>query len=92
MYNQYARSYEKMNEFFYGYGERMKAINELFVEALQNLIKINEQYRELFKANENVHALDVAYMELFQKLNKQWVESLWGPFLAKAQVKEKETI
>ena len=30
-----------MNEFFYGYGERWKAINELFVEASQNFIKIN---------------------------------------------------
>jgi hypothetical protein len=78
-----------MNEFFYGYGERMKAINELFVEALQNLIKINEQYRELFKANENVHALNVAYIELFQKLNKQWVESLWGPSLANVQIQDK---
>jgi hypothetical protein len=83
------RSYEKMNEFFYGYGERMKAINELFVEALQNLIKINEQYRELFKANENVHALNVAYIELFQKLNKQWIESLWGPSLANVQIQDK---
>jgi hypothetical protein len=50
MYNQYVRNYEKMNEFFYGYGGRWKAINELFVEALQNFIKINEQYRKLFKA------------------------------------------
>ena len=46
-----------MNEFFYGYGERWKAINELFVEASQNFIKINEKYIELFKAGENVYAL-----------------------------------
>ena len=65
-----------MNEFFYGYGERWKAINGLFVEASQNFIKINEKYRELFKASENVHALIVAYIELFQKLNKQWIEFL----------------
>lgn len=44
MYNQYVKSYEKMNEFFYGYGERWKAFNELFVQATQNFIKINEQY------------------------------------------------
>ena len=42
-----------------------------YVEASQNFIKINEKYRELFKASENVHALIVAYIELFQKLNKQ---------------------
>ena len=78
-----------MNEFFYGYGERMKAINQLFVEALQNIIKINEQYRELFKANENVHALNVAYTELYQKLNKQCMEFLWGPSLANVQIQDK---
>jgi hypothetical protein len=50
-----------MNEFFlYGYGERWKAINELFVEASQNFFKINEKYGELFKANENVSVLYVA--------------------------------
>ena len=62
MYNAYVKSYEKMNEFFYGYGERWKAINELFVEASQNLIKINQKYRELFKANENVSVLYLAYI------------------------------
>jgi hypothetical protein len=83
------KNYEMMNEFFHGYGEKMKAINELFIEALQNLIKINEQYRELFKANENVHALNVAYVELFQKLKKQWVESLWCPSLMNVQIQYK---
>ena len=62
MYNEYVKSYEKMNEFLYGYGERWKAINELFVEASQNLIKINQKYRELFKANENVSVLYLAYI------------------------------
>jgi len=41
----------------------MKAFNELFVDALQNLIKINEQYKESFKANENLRALNMAYIE-----------------------------
>jgi hypothetical protein len=78
-----------MNEFFYSYGERLKAINELFVEAVQNFVKINEQYRESFNANENAHALYIAYIELFQKLNKQWIESLWGPVLANVQIQDK---
>ena len=78
-----------MNEFFYGYGERWIAINELFVEASQNFIKINEKYRELFKANENVYAPYLAYIELFQKLNKQWIESLWGPSLTNVQLQDK---
>ena len=89
MYNQYVRNYEKMNEFFYGYGERWKAINELFVEVSKNFIKINEHHRELFKAGENVHALIVAYIELFQKLNKQWIEFLWGPSLENVQIQDK---
>ena len=50
---------------------------------------INEQYRELFKAGENVHALIVAYIGLFQKLNKQWIEFLWGPSLANVQIQDK---
>jgi hypothetical protein len=29
--------------------------------------------------------------ELFE-LNQQWLESVWGPFLAKVQVQEKEKI
>jgi hypothetical protein len=78
-----------MDEFFYGYGERMKIFNKLFVDSSQNLIKINEQYKESFKANENVLALNVAYIELFQKLNKQWMEFLWGPSLANVQIQDK---
>lgn len=55
----------------------------------RTFIKINEQYRELFKAGENVHALIVAYIGLFQKLNKQWIEFLWGPSLANVQIQDK---
>ena len=51
-----------MNEFFNGYIERMKAIKELFV--VQNIIKNNEQNRELIKTSENVHAPRIAYVEL----------------------------
>lgn len=80
---------QKMYEIFYGYGKRMKAVNELFVETLQNLIKINMQYREFFKGNENVDALNVMNKELFQKLNKQWIEFLWVPFLANVQIQDK---
>ena len=64
MYNQYLRNYKKMNEFFNGYIERMKAIKELFVEMVQNIIKNNEQNRELIKTSENVHAPRIAYIEL----------------------------
>jgi hypothetical protein len=79
MYNQYLRNYENMKEF---YIERMKALNELYVQSLQNFIKINEQYRELFKGNENANTLYKAYVDNFQKLNKQWADSLWAPSLS----------
>jgi hypothetical protein len=89
MYNQYLRNYENMNEFFYGYIERMKMLNEIYVESLQNFIRINNQYRELFKANENANTLYKEYVDHFQKLNKHWVESLWGPLLASVQIQDK---
>ena len=81
IYNQYLRNHENMNEFFYDYVERMKAFNELYVESLQNIIRINNQYRELFKGNENPNTLYKEYLGNFQKLNKQWVDSLWDPSL-----------
>jgi hypothetical protein len=32
------------------------------------------------------------YLSHFQKLNQQWIESVWGPFLAKVQAEGKEEI
>jgi hypothetical protein len=81
-----------MNVFFYGYGERFKAFNELFVQASQNFIKINEQYRELFKANESMNTLYKEYIDHFRKLNQQWIQYFLSPFLTQAQVKETEKI
>ena len=80
-----------MNVFFYGYGERFKAFNELFVHASQK-IKINEQYRELFKANESMNTLYKEYIDHFRKLNQQWIQHFWSPFLTQAQIKETEKI
>ena len=74
------------------YGERLNAFNELFVQASQNLIRINEQYRELLKANESANVLYKEYIDHFQKLNRQWIQYLWSPFLTQAQVKDTEKI
>jgi hypothetical protein len=82
MYNQYLRNYGSMNEFFYGYIERMKELNELYIESLQNFFRINNQNRELFKGNENANTQYKEYVDHFQKLNKQWIESLWDPPLS----------
>ena len=81
MYNQYLRNYENMKEFFYDYVERMKVLNERYVESLQNFIRINNQYRESFKGNENPNTIYNEYLGHFQKFNKQWIDSLWDPSL-----------
>jgi len=49
IYNQYVRNYEKMNEFFYGHGERWNAINELFVEAFKCVMMISLQVEMVVK-------------------------------------------
>jgi biotin-(acetyl-CoA carboxylase) ligase len=81
-----------MNIFFYGYRERFKAFNELFVQASQNFIRINEHYTDLLKANESANALYKEYINHFQKVNQQWIQYFWSPFLTQAQVKETEKI
>lgn len=58
----------------------------------QNFIKINEQYRELFKANESMNTLYKEYIDHFRKLNQQWIQHFWSPFLTQAQIKETEKI
>lgn len=70
----------------------MKAIYELFIEASQNLVKINEQYREMLKANESANVLYKEYIDRFQKLNQLWIRYLWNPFLTQAQVKDTKKI
>ena len=74
-----------MNELFIDYMGRMKALNESFVEASH---KMNEESGELVKTNGNVPSLYIAYMEFFQKLSKQWIEVIWGPFLSGVQMQE----
>jgi hypothetical protein len=44
---------------------RLRAINELFVQAVQNFIKINEQYRESFKVSENATSCIVRFFFVF---------------------------
>jgi hypothetical protein len=92
MYNQYVKSYESMNEFYNDYVNKMKKLNDLFEEASRNLSRMNDLYRDLVKVNENMYNLYSQYLSHFQKLNQQWIESVWGPFLAKVQAEGKEEI
>ena len=68
MYDLYLKNFKMMNEYFIGYMENMKALNESF---LQSSRKTNEESGELVKSNENVSSYYISYIELFQKLNKQ---------------------
>jgi hypothetical protein len=55
----------------------------------QNIIKFSEQYRELIKTSEKADALHMAYIELLQKFNRQWLEFLWRPALTNFQIQDK---
>ena len=74
-----------MNEYFIGYMGNMKALNESFLLSSR---KMNEESGELVKSNENVSSYYISYIELFQKLSKQWMDAIWGPFFRGAQVQE----
>jgi hypothetical protein len=75
MYNLYLGNFKMMNEYLIGYMENMKALNESFVQASH---KMNEESGELVKNNENVPSFYILYIELFQKLSKQWIDAVWG--------------
>jgi hypothetical protein len=74
-----------MNDYLIGYMENMKALNESFVMASH---KMNEESGELVKNNENVPSFYILYIEHFQKLSKQWIDAVWGPFFLGARVQE----
>ena len=74
-----------MNEYLIGYMENMKALSESFVQASH---KMNKESGELVKNNENVPSFYILYLELFQKLSKQWIDAVWGPFFLGARVQE----
>ena len=92
MYNQYLKSYENINEVYNDYVNKMKKLNELFEEASRNISRMNDLYRDLVKINENMYNLYAQYLDHFQKLSQHWIESLWGPFLAKTRTEEKEEV
>jgi hypothetical protein len=55
----------------------------------QNIIKFSEQHRELIKTSEKADAFHIAYIELLQKFNRQWLEFLWRPALTNFQIQDK---
>lgn len=85
MYNLYLRNLNTMNQYYITYLENMKAAMEKSSDASR---KMNEESGELVKSNENVSSYYISYIELFQKLSKQWMDAVWGPFLRGAQAQE----
>ena len=85
MYDLCLKNFRMMNEYFIGYMENMKTLNE---SLLQSSRKTNEESGELGKSNENVASYYISYFELCQKLSKQWMDAIWGPFIRGAQAQE----
>ena len=92
MYQQRLKNYQNMREFYLDYEQKMKMLNDLFDKAIQYINNINEIFLESVKLIASMNEQYKAYVDNFQRTNQQWIESQWGPFLAKAKVEEIEKI
>ena len=79
MYNQYMKT---MNEYYTGYLESMKALNQSYIQTTN---KVNEQSG---KSSDNVSSYYITYLEAWQKMAQQWMNVIWGPYLRGTQVQE----
>jgi hypothetical protein len=71
-----------MNEYYVGYLERMKALNQSFVQTSN---KVNE---ESGKSGESVSSYYISYLEAWQKMAQQWMNAFWDPYLRGTKVQE----
>lgn len=71
-----------MNEYYAGYLESMKALNQSFVKTSD---KVNE---ESGKSSESVSSYFLSYVEAWQKMAQQWMNAFWGPYLSGTQIQE----
>ena len=79
MYNQYMKT---MNEYYTGYLESMKALNQSYIQTTN---KVNEQSG---KSSDNVSSYYIKYLEAWQKMAQQWMNVIWGPYLRGTQVQD----
>jgi hypothetical protein len=79
-----------MNEYYIGYLENMKALMEKSAGATHE--RNEESGGELAKGNQNVSSLYVLYIELYQKLANQWIDTFWRPFILGAQAQQASTM
>lgn len=86
-YNQFVRYFERMSQL---YQESMKSIertNQLYTESIKNVERLNELYKEIIKTNEKMNEL---YKDI-QRINLDWLDLFWGPWLTKEQNKKDKT-
>lgn len=81
-YDLYQRNIKIMNEYYVGYMENMKALNQSFD---QTPSKVNE---ESGKSSESISSYYVSYLEAWQKMAQQWMNAIWGLYLRGTQIQE----
>jgi hypothetical protein len=81
MYNQYIKT---MNEYYTGYLESMKVLNKSFVQTTDT---VSEQSG---KSTENVSSYYITYLEAWQKMAQQWMNTIWGPYLQGTQAQQQQ--
>jgi hypothetical protein len=65
----------------------MDRINRLYTESVKNVERMNELYKDLIKTNERMNEL---YKDI-QRINLEWLDLFWRPFLAKEEEKKDKT-
>lgn len=92
MYQQSLKNYQRISEFYLDYEQKMKTFYELLDEATRYFNKMNKLNRETIKLNLSLYAQYKAYVDHLQRINQQWMESQWSPFLVKDKAEETENI
>ena len=87
-YAEFVRYFERMGELSHGYFKDMERINQLYTESIKNVEKLNELYKELITTNERMTEM---YKDI-QRLNLDWLDHFWKPWLKKEQEKKDKTL
>ena len=49
---------------------------------------MNELYKEFIKSNEKMNQLNKQHFEDMQRINQQWLNLFWRPFMSQQEKKE----
>ena len=86
MYNLYLKNLNVMNECYITYNENMKETLYKSSEASQKMNETSSD--ELSKSNQNVTNLYASYMEFYQKLANQWIDTFWRPYFMSVEAQQ----